>query len=328
MKAQWRDWPSLMKAPLKPFYWISTDDPLLREEALISLRAAAIAQGYEREIVSLTNANDWHHFEAQRQNFSLFTPKPFYECHMTESKFKDGIQAQLHACSQTFPGSACIAIVSPKIESSTQKTKWFEALLPHVVWLPLWPLEGDAFQHYVLGLAKQANLQFTADAWSLFLAQCSDLLSAKQTLLRLSSLPVKTIDVQVLQDYLPDTVPCEVFDLTDAALKGDAAKTISLLEQLNTQSDVSVLILWALTRDIETLIGLKANQNPMILPKRKSLFMNALKRLSDSDLSDLLKQCARCDRALKGGHENFIAQDLLVDVCVGLAGCVNFFERV
>jgi DNA polymerase-3 subunit delta len=171
----------------------------------------------------------------------------------------------------------------------------------------------------VLSLASQAGLTFSKDAWVLFTAQCNDLLSAKQTILRLSYLPQKNIDAQILQDYLPETIPCEVFDLADAALEGNASKVVQLFYQLNAQSDINILILWSLTRDIETLIALKSNQNPYLLPKRKSLFMKAFQRFADHELASLLKQCARLDIALKGGKEGLLASDKLVDLCVMVA---------
>jgi DNA polymerase-3 subunit delta len=320
MKAQWRDWPSMMKAPLKPCYWISSDDPLLKEEALQSLRAAAKQQGFEKETLSLNSAADWDHFEGLRQNFSLFAPKPYYECHMSDAKFKDGVQAHLKACTQTAPGSACIVMVTPKIETATQKTKWFEALLQDMVWLPLWPLEGEAFTQYIKGLVHSAGLQFTPDAWSLLMTQCTELLSAKQTLMRLSSLPPQVIDSKVLQDYLPDTLPCEVFDLADAALNGDAVQTTKLFFALNAQADYQVLMLWALTRDIETLLALKSNQTPFILPKRKNAFMRAMNRFTETSLQDLWRRSAQVDRALKGGKEGFLAPDQLIDLYIAFSG--------
>ena len=320
MKAQWRDWPSMMKAPLKACYWLSSDDPLLKEEALISLRAAAKLQGFEKETLSLSTAADWEHFEGLRQNFSLFSPKPYYECHMSDAKFKDGVQAHLKSCAQTAPGTACIVIITPKLETTTQKTKWFEALIQDMVWLPLWPLEGEAFTQYVKGLVQNAGLQFTPDAWSLFMTQCTELLSAKQTLMRLSSLPTQVIDRSVLLDHLPDTLPCEVFDLADAALNGDAIQTTKHFFALSAQADYQVLMLWALTRDIDTLLALKSNQTPFILPKRKNAFMRAMNRFTETALQDLWRRCAQVDRALKGGKEGFLATDQLIDLYIAFSG--------
>lgn len=319
MKAQWRDWPSLMKAPLKPCYWISGDDPVLKEEALQSLREAAQQQGFERETLALSTAADWERLDSLRQNFSLFSPKAYYECHMQDAKFKE---AQLHLPDMVKApaGSACMVLVTPKLETSTQKTKWFEGLLPDMVWLALWPLEGEALKQYILTLTRKAGLTFTPDAWSLFLTQCPGLLPAKQTLMRLSSLPSQQIDLQVLQDHLPETVPCEVFDLADAALSGDAVQTAHYFYQLSTQADQCVLILWMLTRDIDTLLTLKANQHPSILPKRKNNFMKALHRFDETTLLDLWRRCAQLDRALKGGNENFLAQDQLLDLYIAFSG--------
>ncbi len=319
MKAQWQHWSKLMQSPLNSFYWISTDDLLLQEEALQSLRVAAKSQGFEREVLHLNTANDWDHFATQRQTLSLFTPKPFYECHMNEAKFKDGIQAQLQACTQLSESNMCVVLVTPKIESATQKTKWFEALLQEMIWLPLWPLEGEAFKQYVFTLAKNANLAFTQDAWSLFFAQCDDLLSAKQTLMRLSHLPSQMIDINTLQSYLPDTLPCEVFDLSDALLAGETTRSLRLFDQLQAQTDINILILWSLTRDIETLIALHAHKNPPMLPKRKPLLMKTLQRLDNKTLSTLLKTCAQLDRALKGGIDGGFAVDGLLDLCVAVS---------
>lgn len=320
MKIQWRDWPIQLKSALKPCYWISSDDPLLKEEALQRLRLAAKEQGFEKETLSLNTAADWEHFEGLRQNFSLFSPKPYYECHMSDAKFKEGIQSHLKACAQTTPGTACIVIVTPKLETSTQKTKWFEALLQDIIWLPLWPLEGEAFTQYVRGLAKEARLEFSPEAWALFITQCTELLSAKQTLMRLSNLPSQLIDIKTLQDYLPDTLPCEVFDLADAALRGDAAQTTRHFYALAAQADYQVLMLWALTRDIDTLLALKANQNPPILPKRKNDFMKAMGRFTGNTLQELWRRCAQLDRALKGGQEGFLASDQLLDLYIAFSG--------
>ena len=68
-----------LRKGLAPVYLVSGDEPLLAQEVLDAIRAAARAAGFEREVYTVDAGFDWDGFYNATREGSLFAPRRVYE---------------------------------------------------------------------------------------------------------------------------------------------------------------------------------------------------------------------------------------------------------
>ena len=122
----------------------------------------------------------------------------------------------------------------------------------------------------------------------------------------------------------------DVFQLSEAWLAGDAARTCRILAALEAAGEGLPLLAWQLGEDLHALAavltavagGTPANnalRNARVWGKRQAAMERAMRRVQPSALPSLLLRLARLDELAKGiGHDN--AWDALRELALGLAG--------
>lgn len=302
--------------------WVSGDEPLLVEEALDKLRLQARKEGFTREIFHVDTKFDWQRFSDQAQSLSLFSNKQFIECRLHSPKLSDAGKAALNDFFEQAPPDVSVVLISGKVESATQKTKWFKSLAQHLQFMQLWPLQGPKFIQWLRARAEHFDVALTPDALQ-YLAELTqgNLLAAKQSLERISLLaPKAPLDVDSLRALQHNASVYDIFDLVDCALAGKSTKTVEIFHQLLAQDTPPILMLWALNRETQILIDIIDNHaTPYILPHRKALVHNAARRLTKETLFELATSMATIDAALKGMGENNPLDELL-DLYLALSG--------
>jgi DNA polymerase-3 subunit delta len=119
------------------------------------------------------------------------------------------------------------------------------------------------------------------------------------------------INVEQLLAAVADSARYDVFGLVDCALQGDAPRVIKMLDGLRAEGEEPILILWALTRDIRTLVTLSyeargGNLSESLLAKhriwdkRKALIRAALQRHTYPRWVQMLHRAGMIDRMVKG----------------------------
>jgi len=102
-----------------------------------------------------------------------------------------------------------------------------------------------------------------------------------------------------------------LFDMTDNALKGNAAGSLKMLHGLRGEGTEPAVALWALLREIRTLYqaqqSVDSGQNPQqalsslrVWKNRIGLMQGALGRHSRDSLSHLMEQATEVDGSIKG----------------------------
>lgn len=302
--------------------WLSGDETLLIEEALIPLRQQARSEGYTREILQIGAHFDWSIFRAQCQSLSLFSDKQFIECRLEQPKLsEDGKEALTDYLSAPCP-EICVIITSGKIDSTMQKTAWFKKLSSLLKFQPIWPLQASGFRQWIQSRASSQGLKLTGEAVEYLAAQTEgNLLAAKQAVERLSLMAdSQPLTVERLRELQHDASVYDLFDLVDTALSGNALKTVHVFHQLLAQATAPVLMLWALNREVNQLLSMKTEgATPYILPHRKALIGKALQRLDEATLKNILAPLGVLDACLKGLGESDGLNELL-DQYLALSG--------
>ncbi len=133
-----------------------------------------------------------------------------------------------------------------------------------------------------------------------------------------------------LEEAIADSARYSIYDLADAALAGRADRCLRIIEGLRNDGNEPVLVLWALTREVRSLakmrfamdkgrsLGAVLSQNKT-WEKRKPLVTRALQRIDHTLCQQLLGDCARIDRVIKGIEAGNAWDDLLV-LSLGISG--------
>src|SRR5690606_16631878 len=117
---------------LRPLYVLHGDEPLLQQEALDAIRAAARAQGYtERSSFTVAGAHfDWSAVLAAGGSLSLFADRQIVEIRIPSGKpGKDGSVALQQVAEAARGNDSTLTLVQlPRLDKATKTGGWFSAL--------------------------------------------------------------------------------------------------------------------------------------------------------------------------------------------------------
>lgn len=278
-------------------------------EAADKLRATARSQGYSREILHVDARFDWLAFREHTASLSLFSEKQLIECRLQQGRINDqGIKALQDFLEQD--SEDCVLLLSPKIEASAKKTKWFKNLSAQITMQIIWPPQGQDFVRFLQQRASDYQLKLSRDAL-LCLAENTEgnLLAAKQILQQLS-LMHDTVDVEHVQAQLHDASKFDIYQLVDTALAAKPNKTVRVFYRLLSEGTAPSLLLWALQREVKQILKLqealaagedytRLSSQYRIFGPRKSLLQSALRRLDGTQLRNMLPLMAQVDQDIK-----------------------------
>ena len=307
---------------LRSLYVLHGDEPLLQQEAMDAIRAAARQQGYtERSSYTVAGAHfDWSAVLAAGGSLSLFADKQILEIRIPSGKpGKDGSTALQQLAQSAKDNDSTLTLVSlPRLDKATKTGAWFSALEAQGMTLQVEPVERAALPHWIaqrLALQGQRvaggeegprTLQFFADRVE------GNLLAAHQEIQKLALLyPAGELSFEQVEQAVLNVARYDVFKLSEAVLSGQVARTMRMLDGLQAEGEAEVLVHWALAEDIRTMKRVKdamaaGKPLPMALrenrvwgPKER-LMERVLPRISDSAVASLLQAAHTVDGIVKG----------------------------
>ncbi len=307
---------------LRPLYTLHGDEPLLQQEAMDAIRAAARAQGYtERSSFTVTGAHfDWSAVLAAGGSLSLFADKQIIEIRIPSGKpGKEGSAAlqQLAASAAGNDGTLTVVLL-PRLDKATKTGAWFGALDSHGITVQIDPVERATLpqwiaqrlaaqgQQVVGGEEGQRTLSFFADRVE------GNLLAAHQEIQKLALLyPPGTLHWQQVEAAVLNVARYDVFQLSEAVLSGQLLRVQRMLDGLEAEGEATVLVHWALAEDIRALQRVReATQAGKPLPQalrenriwgaKERLFERLLPRTNDAALARLLQSAHKVDGIVKG----------------------------
>lgn len=322
---------SALQKPLAPLYLISGDTPLLIQEAQDAVKNAAKKAGFTTcERLTIEPGFDWAQFDNLTQNFSLFSDKTLIDIRNPNSKFDDTAKKTLLRYLDAPANDKLVIMTTGKLKPATHKTKWFKALEQSAVAVTVWPVNARDLPQWIHERLQHAHLKADRESIAL-LAHLTEgnLLATHQAIEKLKLLsPHDTITRDKMLNAATNNARFTVFDLANYALQGHASKILHALSNLRFEGVEPTLVLWALTREMRTLVSM-AHQlqqgQPMVQviqkewASRKPLVKMALQRLTFNTLTHLLQTASHCDRLIKGSQPGD-TWDALTALSLALAG--------
>ena len=319
------DLPRHLSSGLKPLYVVYGDALLLSIEAADSIRVAAREAGYsERETLIAEQYFKWAELRNSAQSLSLFSSKKVIDLRIPSGKpGVEGGQALQDYCSNL--SEDILTLISlPKLDKSTQKSKWFSTLQQHAVMITADDIPRNGLPRWIATRLKRQN-QSTDDATLDFLAdRCEgNLLAAFQEIQKLALLfPAGQLSFEQVKDTVMDVARYDIFKLSEAMLSGNTARYARILDGLRAEGTATVLILWSISEDARalgkvlqsTLRGSNINsalRDARVWGPRQSSMEHAARRLKLPHAERAMLQAARVDKIIKGLLQGDVWDELL-----------------
>jgi len=310
-----------LEGKLAPVYLVCGDEPLLIQESADAIRAAARANGFtERELFHADAGFDWQQVLSEANALSLFAQRKILEVRIASGKPGDkGSAAIQEYCNNPSPDNLLL-VITPKLDASTQRGKWVKALDDTGAMIQVWPVEARQMAGWISQRLKQAGVHANRAAVDILADRVEgNLLAAVQEIEKLKLLASDgEIDEATMSTVVADSARYSVFTLVDKVLEGDPQGAAKNLRGLREDGTDAIVILWALARELRTLIAIQESGHSSdailkkhgVWDKRQPLVKSALRRLRLGHLRLLLRQGAALDRAIKGMRKSDPWEDL------------------
>jgi DNA polymerase-3 subunit delta len=326
--------PGSLKKNLLPCYLVTGDEPLLVQEALDAVRAAARERGFTaRELHVAAAGFDWQAVAATAGNLSLFAERRVIELRLPTGKpGREGSEAIVELAGR-LGDDLLLIVVAPKLDRQSLSARWVEALDRHGAVVTVYPVERDALPAWVEARMRRLGLAPAADAVALIVERVEgNLLAADQEVEKLRLLlgegPVTAADVE---RAVADSSRYDVFKLVEAALIGDAQRALRILAGLRAEGVEPPSVVGALARELRVLAKLaharETGADPgailrreRVWPSRERQLRAALRRHAGRGVLDLLKLARTVDAAVRGRLETDpwqLATELVYGVAAG-----------
>ncbi|NVK10976.1 MAG: DNA polymerase III subunit delta [Gammaproteobacteria bacterium] len=321
-----------LSAPLSGIIWIASDEPLVTQELLDELRRAAKQQGYEdRQRFFSGPRFDWSEVLASANSLSLFSTLTFLDI-QHQGSFDDAFKKAVTQLAEAQLQDTLIIIQTDKLDNKQLKSKWVKAIEEASTVCTVKPVYANQFSGWLNQRAQKCGLSLSPQAVEALAEKTEgNLLAAAQEVEKLALFHHgKTVEIEDVVYSVADSARYNVFNLIDRLLEGDAAHALKTLSGLKAEGNDTMYILWALTREIRTLIQVKKLQQAQqdndsalmrlgVMKMRSRLVRNAAQRIPFNALVTTLELCEKVDTAAKSGQPDS-ANRLIFEICTALAG--------
>ncbi len=303
-----------LQGPLLPVYVLGGDEPLQIQEARDAIRAAAARQGFdERVVLSVETGFDWGALRAHADSLSLFGDKLVIDVRLVSGKPGDAGARALKDYAGNPPADNLLMVSMDKFDRGSAATQWYKALEGAGAAIRTWPVDARGLGGWIRRRAGARGLTISAPAAQALGERVEgNLLACAQEIDKLYMLHGEgQLDLEDVLRAVADSARFDVFDLVDAALAGDTARSVRILRGLREEGVAPPLVAWALTRELRSVSRMAGDMargtgidqimgKYRVWDKRRGLVSGALRRQPAAVWLDILRQAASTDRATKG----------------------------
>lgn len=314
MKISGDNLPSSLARQLQTIYLVSGDEPLLVNEAADAIRATARSQGFvERELHVVERGFDWQELIAGSRSMSLFAERKIVEIRMANAApGEQGADAIIELAEQSSPDTL-VLIIAAKLDSRTQGSRWVSAVDKRGVLVQVWPIDLPRLPAWIRERLGRHKLQADNAAASLLAERVEgNLLAAHQEIEKLALLlPPGPITAETIVEAVADSARFDVLQLGEAAMRGNTARALRILEGLRGEDVEPTLVLWAVNKDLQWIArarnlmrrgqSAESAMNALYVWRpRQAAMGQALGRINGHTLRNLLLDAERVDKNIKG----------------------------
>jgi DNA polymerase-3 subunit delta len=299
---------------LAPIYLISGDEPLLVNEAADAVRARARAAGFtERELHVVERGFDWQALLAESRALSLFAQRKIIEIRMTNPAPGEQGGNAIGDLAAHPSADNLVLVITGKMDGRTQNSKWVNAIDKHGVVVQIWPIELTRLPAWIRDRLSRHGLKAEAAAASLLAERVEgNLLAAHQEIEKLALLlPAGALTVETVMEAVADSARYDVLQIGDAAMRGQTARALRILDGLRAEGVDATLALWAVNKDLQWIVRAQylmergqsadAAMNALYVWRpRQPAMKQALARLKAASTRSLILDAERVDRSIKG----------------------------
>lgn len=289
---------------------IAGDEILLTGEAADAVRARARAEGFSgRDLFVTDRSFDWSEIRNASQTLSLFVERRILEIRMpTPRPGKEGAAVLAALASDPGPDNLLL-VVTTRPEKEIWSSAWLKAFEKHGVFVQSWPVDIKRLPLWIAERAARLGIAFERGAAELLAERVEgNLLAAQQELEKLALLhPGARLDIEAVQAAVANSARYDVFQLGEAALAGDAPRSLRILEGLRAEGAEPPLVLWALCREMRALADVRNGVARKVFgtmqERHEELVRRAAQRTAGQPIEHWFEAAARIDRQLKGQSE-------------------------
>jgi DNA polymerase-3 subunit delta len=335
MRVQAEKLTQLLSQPLKAVYLIHGEETLLVEEAADAVRQAArLAGANEREVWHVEGRFDWSQLKWSEQSLSLFSSQRLIELRLPSgSPGKEGAEVLRRYVTEQ-PEDTTLLIISGKIDSRSQKAKWFSELDNLGVTVPIWPVDIVALPRWIQQRLTSRGIQADLPVAQLMAERVEgNLFAAAQEVDKLQLLVGDApLTVQDIEALIADNARFEAFGLMDRVLAGQTHAIPRIIDRLRAEGieimSIFSAVSWSLRRLITMAVQLEKGlqmeqvfnqQKPPVWDKQKPIMRQALQRYSAQEWQACLSMMSAIDKAAKGQTKT-CPWRLLEQLCLYAAG--------
>ena len=300
---------------LLPVYLIFGDEPLLVNETHDCILTQAKKIGFQHHVRLTTNDQgfSWEQLFSASQHLSLFSNKTIIDFTVTNGK--PGKQGSKVLCDylQRTHSDVILLITMPRLDNTSQRSKWFKAIDQHGAVIPIWPINNERLPQWLKQRINHEKMTIEADALAFFASMVEgNLLAAQQALEKIKLVSTeKHITLTLLKDILADNAHYDIFQWVDACLMGNTSRQTTILQHLRAEGIEAVLVLWAIARELRLLTALtyhaeKGTLNESTFKQlgipafRQQFIRKVMQSFHYATCQQLLVKLTRIDRTIKG----------------------------
>ncbi len=321
-----------LSTKLSPLYVLVGDEPLAQSECLDAIRQAARKAGADERSSFIVERNfNWQQIQQFGQAMSLFSSLRILEIHIPSGKpGVDGGKALTELAANLIPDTTTI-IVLPALEREAKNSAWFNALQNAASVIELKEIAPTQLPAWLAARLAAQNQSMDATSLAFIANQVEgNLLAAHQEIQKLGLLyPAGEISAEAVREAVLNVSRYDAFQLGEAVLAGDAARTSRILQGLQDEGENAVAVMNPLMWVLRPLVRIKqaeargenimnAMTSARIYGDRQNLVKRALARLSIRQLEAALQKLCDIDRTAKGVLQGDAWLELS-RLCFGLA---------
>lgn len=322
---------------LAPIYVVAGEEPLLVQEALDAIRAAARKQGYsEREVLDADKSFEWHRVTDACASLSLFASRRIIEIRLPSGA--PGVEGGkvLAQLAKAPPQDVLLILSCEAIDWRSRQGGWYAALEGAGATLYFEPMAAGDLPAWLAARARTAGVELDADALALLAARTEgNILAAAQDIEKLKLLyPAQRISAAELEQAVADSARYEAFDFIALMQMGDAAGAVRSLARLREEGVEVLEILGALLWSLRTWAKAQASyaqtgdagsacQAAGVPRKNQPQLASALARTRLPQLYGWLRRCAAIDGAAKSTGGKDLAWEELLTLTLAASGAAS-----